>query len=81
MQVTRENIYKSMNTKYPQAHRQLYHCSILPESIPGIVIYIFITGKVKHGHVLITYTIKGEVNHNQYSTHNKGKSRGKCIYE
>ena len=50
-------------------------------SIPGIVIYIFTIGKVWHGHVLIIYTIDGEVNHNQYSTHNRGKSRGKCIYE
>ena len=40
----------------------------------GILIYIFTTGKVWQGHVLITYTIDGEVNHNQYSTHNRGKS-------
>ena len=33
------------------------------------------------GHVLITYAIDGEVNYNQYSTHNRGKSKGKCIYE
>ena len=33
----------------------------------------FTTGKVWHGHVLITYSIDGEINHNQYSTHNKGK--------
>ena len=38
----------------------------------GILIYIFTTGKVWQGHVLITYTIDGEVNHNQYSTHNRG---------
>ena len=52
----------------------IYHCSTLSESIAGIVIYIFTTGKVWQGHVLITYTIDGEVNHNQYSTHNRGKS-------
>jgi hypothetical protein len=57
----------------------IYHCSTSPESIPGIVIYTFTIGKVKRGRVLITYTIDGEVNHNQYSTHNRGKSRGKCI--
>ena len=59
----------------------IYHCSTSPESILGIVIYIFTTGKVWQGHVLITYDIDGEVNHNQYSTHNRGKSRGKCIYK
>ena len=47
----------------------------------GIVIYIFTIGKVWQGHVLITYVIDGEVNHNQYSTHNRGKSRDKYIYE
>ena len=52
----------------------IYHCSTSPESIPGIVIYIFAIGKVWHGHVLITYTIDGEINHNQCSTHNSGKS-------
>jgi hypothetical protein len=30
--------------------------------------------RCEHGHVLITYTIDGEVNHNQCSTHNRGKS-------
>ena len=39
----------------------IYHCSTLPGSIPSIVIYIFTTGKVWHEHVLITYTIDGEV--------------------
>ena len=53
----------------------IYHCSTLPKSILGIVIYIFTTGKVWQGHVLITYAIDGEVNYNQYSTHNRGKSR------
>jgi len=52
----------------------IYHCSTLPKSIPGIVIYIFTTGKVWLGHVLITYAIDGEVNDNQYSIHNRGKS-------
>ena len=32
----------------------------------GILIYIFTTGKVWHGHVLITYIIDREVNHNQF---------------
>ena len=59
----------------------IYHCSTLLESILGIVIYIFTTGKVWQGYVLITYAIDEEVNHNQYSTHNRGKSGGKCIYE
>ena len=59
----------------------IYHYSISPGSIPGIIIYIFTTGKVWQGHVLITYAIYRKVNHSQYSTHNRGKSRGKCIYE
>ena len=50
----------------------IYHCSTSPGSIPGIVIYIFTTRKVRRGRVLITYTIDREVNHNQYSTHNRG---------
>ena len=57
----------------------IHHCSTLPGSILGIVIYIFTIGKVRQGHVLITYTINGEVNHNQHSIHNRGKSRDKCI--
>ena len=52
---------------------------------PGVfqvsLFIFFTTGKVWRGHVLITYAIDGEVNHDEYSTHNKGKSRGKCIYE
>ena len=70
-----------MNEKGSASAQIIYHCSTLPESIPGIVIYSFTTGKVWRGHVLITYAIDGEVNHNQYSTHNRGKPRGKCIYE
>ena len=70
-----------MNEKGSTSAQIIYHCSTSSGSISGIVIYIFIEGKVWHGHVLITYTIDGEVNHNQYSTHNRGKSRGKCIYE
>ena len=68
-----------MNEKGSASTQIIYHCSTSPRSIPGIVIYIFTTGKVRRGCVLITYTIDGEVNHNQYSTHNRGKSRGKCI--
>ena len=63
-----------MNKKEYASAQIIYHCSTSPKSISGIVIYIFTTGKVYHGHVLITYTIDGEVNHNQYSTHNNGKS-------
>jgi hypothetical protein len=74
--VTRKNIYERTGSASAQI---IYHCSTSPESIPGIIIYILTTGKVWHGHVMITYTINGEVNHNQYSTHNRGKSRGKCI--
>ena len=71
-----------MNEKESVSAQIIYHCSTSPESILGIVIYIFTIGKVWQGHVLmITYAIDGEVNHNQYSTHNRGKSRGKCIYE
>jgi hypothetical protein len=32
------------------------HCSILPESILGIAIYIFTTGKDEQSNILITYT-------------------------
>ena len=63
-----------MNEKGYASAQIIYHYSTSPESISGIVIYIFTTGKVQHRHVLITYTIDGEVNHNQYSTHNRGKS-------
>ena len=63
-----------MNEKGSASTQIIYHCSTSPESISGIVIYIFTTGKVEHGHVLITYIIDGEVNHNQCSTHNRGKS-------
>ena len=57
----------------------IYHCSTLLESILGIVIYIFTTGKVWQRHVLITYAIDGGVNHNEYSSHDRGKSRDKWI--
>jgi hypothetical protein len=57
----------------------IYHCSISPGSIPGIVIYIFTSGKDNSWNILITYTYDGEVNHNQYCTHNSGKSGDKCI--
>ena len=71
-----------MNEKESTSAQIIYHCSILPENISDIVIYIFITEKIQHGHVLITYTIKEEVNHNQYSTHNRGKSQDKIyIYD
>ena len=63
-----------MNEKESASAQIIYQCSTSPESIPGIVIYIFTIGKVWYGHVLITYTIDGEVNHNQYSTHNRSKS-------
>ena len=55
--------------------------TLYPRVFQISLFYIFTTGKVWQGHVLITYVIDGEVNHNQYSTHNRGKSRGKCIYE
>ena len=57
----------------------IYHCSISPGSIPGIVILYFYLreGRAK-GNILITYTYDGEINHNQSSTHNRGKSRDKC---
>ena len=70
-----------MNEKGSASAQIIYHCSTSPGSFLGIVIYIFTIGKVWQGHVLITYVIDGEVNHSQYSTHNRGKSRGKCIYE
>ena len=63
-----------MNEKGSTSAQIIYHCSTSPGSIPGIVIYIFTIGKVQHGQVLITYTVGGEVNHDQYSTHNRGKS-------
>ena len=56
----------------------IYHYSISPGSISGIVIYIFTTEKDRQRNILITYTYDGEINHNHYSTHNKVKSRDKC---
>ena len=69
-----------MNEKGSASAHIIYHCSTSPESISVIVISIFTIGKVWQGHVLITYAIDGDVNHNQYSTQNRGKSRGKYIY-
>ena len=69
-----------MNEKESASAQIIYHCSTLAESIPTIAIYIFTTGKVWHEHVLITYTIDGEINHNQCSTHNRGRSEDK-IYD
>jgi hypothetical protein len=63
-----------MNEKESASTQIIYHCSTSPESISGIIIYIFTIGKVWHRHVLITYTIDGEVNHNQDYIHNRGKS-------
>ena len=54
-----------MHEKGSASAQIIYHFSTSPGSIPGIVIYIFTTWKVWHGHVLITYTIDGEINHNQ----------------
>ena len=54
-----------MNEKESTCAQIIYHCSTSPESIPDIAIYIFTTG---------TYTIDGEINHNQCSTHNRGNS-------
>ena len=69
--VTRKNIYKRKESANAQI---IYHCGTIPKNILGIFIYIFTIGKVWHGHVLISYAIDGEVNHNQYSTHNGAKS-------
>jgi hypothetical protein len=49
--------------------------SILSKSISGIVIYILLQGRCSFGHVLITYNINGEINHNNLSTHNRDKSQ------
>ena len=53
----------------------IYHCSISPGSILDIVIYIFTTGKNGQRNILVTYTYDGEINHNQASTRNRGKSQ------
>ena len=66
-----------MNEKGSASAQIIYDYSTSSESIPGIVIYNFTIGKIQHGQVLITYTIDGEVNHNQYRTHNRGKSQDK----
>jgi hypothetical protein len=63
-----------INNKESASAQIIYHCSTSPGSIPGIVIYIFTTGKVWHGQILITYSIDGETNHNHDLTHNMGKS-------
>ena len=69
-----------MNEKGSASTQIIYHCSTSPESIPGIVIYIFTIGKDRQWNILITYTYDGKINHNQTS-HNRGKSRDKYIYE
>ena len=74
--MTRKNV--KMYIKGSTSAQIIYHCCISPESIPAIVIYIFTIGKDGQRNILITYTHDGEINHNQYSTHNRGKSRDKC---
>ena len=69
-----------MNEKGYASAQIIYHCSTSPESIPGIVIYIFTTGKVRRGCVLITYTIDEEVNHNQILLITGVSHRIKYIY-
>jgi hypothetical protein len=67
-----------MNDKKASTNAQIiYHCSISPKSILDIVIYIFTIGKDGQLELLITYTHDGEINHDQTSTHIKGKSRYK----
>ena len=50
---------------------------------PGVfqvLLFIFLPqGRTGSWNVLITYTYDGELNHNHYSTHNRGKSRDKYI--
>jgi hypothetical protein len=58
-----------MDEKESASAQIIYHCSTSPKNILGIIIYIFTTENVWHGHVLITYTIDGEINYNQCSTH------------
>ena len=43
-----------------------------------VSLFIFLPhGRTGNGNILITYTHDGEINHNQTSTHNRGKSRDK----
>ena len=48
---------------------------------PGVFqvsLFIFLPqGRMGSRNILITYTYDGEINHNQTSTHNRGKSRDK----
>ena len=48
---------------------------------PGVFqvsLFIFLPqGRMGSWNILITYTFDGEINHNQTSTHNRGKSRDK----
>ena len=70
-----------MNEKGSASTQIIYHCSTSPKSIPGIVIYICTIGKVWHGHVLITYTIDGEVNHNQFLLTTRVSHRIEYVYD
>ena len=68
-----------MNEKDLQAHRQ-YNIVALHPRVFQVSLFIFLPqGRMDSGNILITYTHDGEINHNQTSTHNRGKSRNKCI--
>ena len=54
----------NMDMKGSVSAQIIYHCSISPGSIPGIVIYIFTIGKDGQRNILITYTHDREINHN-----------------
>jgi hypothetical protein len=62
-----------MHEKDPQAHKKLYHHSLLPRVLPGCW-FIFYQWEGLAGYILITYTINEKENHNHSPTHNRGKS-------
>jgi hypothetical protein len=66
-----------MNEKDSASGQILYHCSILSKSISGIVIYILPQGRCNFGHILITYNIDGEINHNNLSPHKRVSHKDK----
>ena len=57
-----------------QTHRQ-YTIVALHPRVFQVSLFIFLPqGRTGNWNILITYMFDGEVNHNQTSTHNRGKS-------
>jgi hypothetical protein len=66
--------YKDIYRKNYASAQIIIPLALHPRVFQVSLFIFFTTRKVYHGCVLITYTIDGEVNHNQCSPHNRGKS-------